>query len=85
MAAVWRDVHGLADAQLAQVIRDDGIDVLVDLTMHMASGRPLLFARRPAPVQVQWLAYPGTTGSRAIHYRLTDPWIDPPGQSTSER
>lgn len=85
MADLWRDVHGLDDAQLAQVIRDDGIDVLVDLTMHMASGRPLLFARRPAPVQVQWLAYPGTTGSRAIHYRLTDPWIDPPGQSTSER
>ena len=54
--------------------------MLVDLTMHMADGRPLLFARRPAPVQVAWLAYPGTTGSTAIAYRLTDPWLDPPGE-----
>ncbi|MDR5854559.1 tetratricopeptide repeat protein [Caballeronia sp. LZ062] len=80
MADVWHDVHALDDAALAERIRDDRIDVLVDLTMHMAGGRPLLFARRPAPVQVQWLAYPGTTGSRAIRYRLTDPWIDPPEQ-----
>ncbi|WP_175940339.1 tetratricopeptide repeat protein [Caballeronia sp. BCC1704] len=80
MADVWRDVHALDDEALAQLIRDDRIDVLVDLTMHMAGGRPLLFARRSAPVQAQWLAYPGTTGSRAIGYRLTDPWIDPPGQ-----
>jgi predicted O-linked N-acetylglucosamine transferase (SPINDLY family) len=78
-ADVWRDVHEFDDARLAQQIRDDQIDVLVDLTMHMANGRPLLFARRPAPVQVAWLAYPGTTGSRAIGYRLTDPWLDPPG------
>ncbi|VXC03638.1 Tetratricopeptide TPR_2 repeat-containing protein [Burkholderia sp. 8Y] len=80
MADVWRDVHALDDEALAQLIRDDRIDVLVDLTLHMAGGRPLLFARRPAPVQVQWLAYPGTTGSRAIRYRLTDLWIDPPDQ-----
>lgn len=78
-ADVWRDVRTLDDAQLAQTVRDDGIDILVDLTMHMADGRPLLFARQPAPVQVAWLAYPGTTGSRAIGYRLTDPWLDPAG------
>jgi protein O-GlcNAc transferase len=75
---VWRDVHALDDDQLALQIADDEIDILVDLTMHMSKGRPLLFARRAAPVQVAWLAYPGTTGSRAIGYRLTDPWIDPP-------
>lgn len=73
----WRDVRELDDERLATAIREDGIDVLVDLTMHMAGGRPLLFARRPAPVQVAWLAYPGTTGSDAIGYRLTDPWLDP--------
>ncbi|KXU87863.1 hypothetical protein CI15_14185 [Paraburkholderia monticola] len=74
----WRDVHGLDDAQLARQIRDDGIDVLVDLTMHMADGRPALFARRPAPVQATWLAYPGTTGLASIDFRVTDPHLDPP-------
>nr|WP_235024785.1 tetratricopeptide repeat protein [Caballeronia arvi] len=77
---LWRDVHELSDEALAKLIRDDRIDVLIDLTLHMSRCRPLLFARRPAPVQVQWLGYPGTTGSSAIRYRLTDPWIDPPGR-----
>jgi predicted O-linked N-acetylglucosamine transferase (SPINDLY family) len=75
----WRDVRELDDEQLAQRIRDDRIDILVDLTMHMSNGRPLLFARKPAPVQIAWLAYPGTTGVDAIDYRLTDAWLDPPG------
>jgi len=49
------------------------------LTMHMAHGRPLVFAQKPSPVQVCWLAYPGTTGLSTIDYRLTDPHLDPPG------
>ncbi|CAG4892267.1 tetratricopeptide repeat protein [Paraburkholderia saeva] len=77
-ADVWRNVRELDDVSLAQQIRADGIDILVDLAMHMADGRPLLFARKPAPVQVAWLAYPGTTGLDAIDYRLTDPRLDPP-------
>jgi predicted O-linked N-acetylglucosamine transferase (SPINDLY family) len=76
---VFRDVRLLDDAALARVIRDDRIDVLVDLTMHMSHGRPQLFARKPAPVQVAWLAYPGTTGIGAIDYRLSDPRLDPEG------
>src|SRR5262249_26995372 len=51
---------------------------LIDLTMHMAGGRPLLFARKPAPIQICWLAYPGTTGLSTMDYRLTDPHLDPP-------
>ncbi|WP_144148155.1 tetratricopeptide repeat protein [Paraburkholderia sp. BCC1884] len=78
-ADVWRDVRSLDDERLALLIRDDAIDILIDLTMHMADGRPLLFARKPAPVQIAWLAYPGTTGIGAIDYRLTDPWLDPAG------
>jgi protein O-GlcNAc transferase len=74
----WRDVRPLDDAALCQLIREDGIDVLVDLTMHMAGGRPLLFAAKPAPIQIAWLAYPGTTGIGAMDYRLSDPRLDPP-------
>lgn len=74
----WHEVRTLDDAKLAAQIRADRIDILVDLTMHMADGRPLLFARKPAPVQVAWLAYPGTTGIAAIDWRITDPYLDPP-------
>jgi predicted O-linked N-acetylglucosamine transferase (SPINDLY family) len=77
-AGGWRDVHNLADEQLAQQIRQDHIDILVDLSMHMANNRLLVFARKPAPVQVTYLAYCGTTGLRTMDFRLTDPFLDPP-------
>jgi predicted O-linked N-acetylglucosamine transferase (SPINDLY family) len=80
-ADVWHDVRHLTDGQLAAQISRDHIDILVDLTMHMAFNRLLMFAQKPAPVQVTWLAYPGGTGLDAIDYRLTDAWIDPPGES----
>ena len=79
-ADVWRDVLGLSDEQLADTIRHDRIDILVDLTMHMANNRLLVFARKPAPVQVTYLAYCGTTGLGTMDYRLTDPYLDPPGR-----
>jgi predicted O-linked N-acetylglucosamine transferase (SPINDLY family) len=77
-ADVWRNTQWLDDEQVAAVIRQDQIDILIDLTMHMAGGRPLLFARKPVPIQTCWLAYPGTTGLSAMDYRLTDPYLDPP-------
>lgn len=75
---VWRDTYLKSDPQVAEMIVNDRIDILIDLTMHMGNARPMLFALKPAPVQVAWLAYPGTTGLAAIDYRLTDPWLDPP-------
>jgi len=75
----WRSIVGMSDEQAAEIIAKDQIDILVDLTLHMAKGRPLLFARKPAPVQVTWLGYPGTTGLSAMDYRLSDPYLDPLG------
>jgi predicted O-linked N-acetylglucosamine transferase (SPINDLY family) len=74
----FRPVLGMPDEDLATLIRADRIDILIDLTMHMAHHRLRVFARKPAPVQVSWLAYPGTTGLSAIDYRLSDPFLDPP-------
>jgi protein O-GlcNAc transferase len=74
-------VLGVPPDAAAQLIREDRIDVLVDLTMHMADNRMLLFAQKPAPVQVTYLAYCSTTGLSAMDYRLTDPHLDPPGIS----
>jgi len=79
-ADAWRITVGQSDHQIAESVRQDRIDILVDLTMHMANSRLLAFARKPAPVQVTWLAYPGTTGVSAIDFRPTDPYLDPPGE-----
>lgn len=75
----WRPIERLTDDAAAQQIRQDDIHILVDLTAHMANNRLPLFARKPAPIQVTYLAYPGTTGLAAVDYRLTDPHLDPPG------
>jgi len=79
----WHDTAGLTDQDLAENIRADRIDILVDLSLHTGS-RLLLFARKPAPVQASWLGYPGTTGLRTIDYRLSDSFIDPIGQTESD-
>lgn len=75
----WRDGKGLSDEAVAEAIRNDGIDILVDLAGHSANSRPRLFQLNPAPVQVSWLGYPSTTGLGEIDYRLTDSIADPVG------
>jgi predicted O-linked N-acetylglucosamine transferase (SPINDLY family) len=75
----WRSLVGLADGQAADLIRQDEIDILVDLNGHTGWNRLLVFARRPAPVQVCYLGYMSTTGLLAMNYRLTDIHSDPPG------
>src|SRR6185436_12762024 len=59
--------------------RQDQIDILVDLTGHIGGNRLLIFARKPAPVQVTYIGYQNTTGMAAMQYRFTDGFADPPG------
>jgi len=79
IASHWRVTRGMDDRELAEQVRLDGIDILVDLTGHTANSRLLAFTAKPAPIQVSYLGYPNTTGVPAIDYRLTDAWADPPG------
>jgi predicted O-linked N-acetylglucosamine transferase (SPINDLY family) len=75
--AIWRLAVGGSDEALARQIRDDRIDILIDLSGHTAHGRLPVFAWKPAPVQVSWLGYFATTGVATIDYFLADPWTLP--------
>jgi protein O-GlcNAc transferase len=83
----WVPTAGLSDESLAQRIRDDGIDILVDLAGHTADNRLGTFARKPAPVSLSWLGFGYTTGLSAIDYLLTDETCAPEGSDAffSER
>jgi predicted O-linked N-acetylglucosamine transferase (SPINDLY family) len=76
----WRSITQIGDAEGAALIRQDGIDVLIDLSGHTGGNRLTLFARRAAPVQVSWLGYFGTTGVPAMDYILADHHVVPPGE-----
>ena len=78
-AGHWRNIGHLSPDVAARLIRDDRIDILVDLAGHTSGNGLPIFARKPAPIQATWLGYPGTTGLTRIDYRLTDAGTDPPG------
>jgi predicted O-linked N-acetylglucosamine transferase (SPINDLY family) len=78
-ATQWRDVIGMRDQRLAEQIRADRIDILFDLTGHTARNRLPVFARKPAPIQITWIGYEGTTGLAAMDYLLADRHVVPEG------
>ena len=77
----WRQTDRLGDAELAQLIEDDRIDILVDLSGFTRGHRLATFARKPAPVQVSWLGYFNTTGMRAMDYLIVDAQLAPPEEA----
>jgi predicted O-linked N-acetylglucosamine transferase (SPINDLY family) len=84
-AALWRDVSGSSDKELAEEILIDQIDILFDLCGHTAGNRLLAFARKPAPIQITWIGYEGTTGLGAMDYVLADHYTIPAGKETYYR
>jgi predicted O-linked N-acetylglucosamine transferase (SPINDLY family) len=78
-AAQWRDVFGTSDERLAEQIRADRVDILFDLAGHTAHNRLLVFVRKPAPIQITWIGYEGTTGLATMDYLLADRYVVPEG------
>ncbi|HEY3308659.1 MAG TPA: tetratricopeptide repeat protein [Desulfuromonadaceae bacterium] len=76
----WRNIESLSDEQVDEMIRLDGIDILVDLSGHTSLNRLLVFARKPAPVQVSWIGYFNTIGMLAIDYLISDAITVTPGE-----
>ncbi|HQX27214.1 MAG TPA: tetratricopeptide repeat protein [Alphaproteobacteria bacterium] len=77
----WHDIAFMDDDAVADLIEKDRIDILMDISGHTRGNRLMVFARKPAPVQVTWLAYPATTGMQAMDYRITDSYAEPPGMT----
>ena len=81
----WRNIYTLSDLDAANLIFDDQIDILVDGCGHMMDSRLLVFAHKPAPIQVTWLGSAWTTGLKQIDYALFDPFMAPEGTVASEQ
>jgi protein O-GlcNAc transferase len=77
----WHNIAEMSDHRVAELIRADCIDLLVDLAGHTANNRILVFAQRPAPIQISWIGYLATTGLSAMDYRIADIHTDPPGMN----
>ena len=76
---LWRETSSYDDRALAKLIHEDRVDILFELAGHTAYNRLGVFALKPAPVQVSYLGYPGTTGLPTIDFRITDAFADPQG------
>ena len=81
----WRNIVGVSDAAVAEMIRNDKIDILIDACGHMTDNRLTVFAHKPAPIQVSWLGAVWTTGLRQMDYVLYDPYMAPNGTVASEK
>lgn len=79
----FTDIAWDTDAQAVRRIREDGIDILVDLKGYTVGDRLGVMASRPAPVQVTWLGYPGSTGTDFIDWLIADPVIIRDGEDTA--
>ena len=77
----WFETVGISNEAFAEQIRKDQIDILIDLAGHTANNRLLVFAQKPAPIQVTWLGYPDTTGLEMMDYRFSDAVADPEGDT----
>lgn len=75
------DLSTMGNAEAARRIRADGVHILVDLMTYTNYARPEIFALRPAPVQVNWLGFPGSSGADYLDYLLVDPVVLPPEQA----
>jgi predicted O-linked N-acetylglucosamine transferase (SPINDLY family) len=84
-AGAWREVYGLSDDALAAQIRSDEVDMLFDLAGHTADNRLPVFARQPAPIQITWIGYEGTTGMAAMDYLIADRIMIPAGDERHYR
>ncbi len=74
------DVSSLSYTECAQRIHDDRIHILIDLAVFNTACRPEIFALKPAPIQVSYLGFPGTSGADYMDYIITDPVVTPPDQ-----
>ncbi|MGZ3237659.1 MAG: O-linked N-acetylglucosamine transferase, SPINDLY family protein, partial [Burkholderiaceae bacterium] len=73
----WRSLANVDDIEAAELVRQDGIDILIDLSGHTAGNRLDIFIRKPAPIQISWLGYANTTGMARMDYVISDPVSSP--------